>query len=495
MLRAEGIAKFYGATRALDGVHFEARRGEVHAIVGQNGAGKSTLMGLLAGRMEPDQGQLYLDGVAIRMDSPLRAIESGVAMVYQTREVVPELSVAENIFLGRLPLTRFGLIDWPNLFRDAQELVTRLGFEVDVRRPVGLLHPAGRQLTEIARALSMSAKVLILDEPSAALCRSELESLFRILRRLRDKGKTILYVTHHLGEVFEVADRVTVLRDGKMAGTYSLHAGIDARFLIDKMVGEEWNEKPQARIDSAGAELLRVERLSRSGVFKDVSFTLRAGETVGLAGLVGSGAGELCGAVFGAVPYHQGLIYVDGKPARVRSPRQARDRGLAYLPEDRGAEGIVADLPVSANLTLSTLRRFASGGILHPRAEANWSEQLVRRLGVRCARVSQRASQLSGGNQQKVLLGRWLGTGARIFLLVNPTAGVDIAAKSQIHRLMRELAAEGRAILLLSSDIRELLDLCGRILVMSRGRITHEVNARAASEEDILYSLNEVSNR
>jgi len=350
-------------------------------------------------------------------------------------------------------------------------------------------------LTEIARALSTAAKVLILDEPSAVLCRNELERLFRILRQLRDQGKTILYVTHHLAEVFEIADRATVLRDGKAVGTYDINGSVDSRFLIAKMVGTEWNEQLRGRTNSIGGEVLRVAGLSRAGVFEDVGFALRAGEVVGLAGLIGSGANELCRAIFGALPYDRGSIFVRGEPAQMRSPHEARNRGLAYLSEDRSGEGILGEMPVAANMTLPALRRFASAGILNERAEWTWAERMVRRLGVRCAKVSQRAGQLSGGNQQKVLLGKWLSTDATIYLLDHPTAGVDVEAKSEIHKLLDELAAETSAILVLSSDLHELLTLCDRILVMSRGRIVREVSAQSATEEEILYYANDASSR
>jgi ribose transport system ATP-binding protein len=489
MLRAEGIAKFYGATRALDGVHFEARAGEVHAIVGQNGAGKSTLMGVLAGRIEPDSGQLYLNGDAVKMKSPLHAIELGVAMVYQKRQVVPHLTVAENIFLGRLPRTKLGIVDWRKLLAEARALVDRLGFDLDVSRRVGLLRPAGQQLTEIARALSISAKVLILDEPSAVLCRSELERLFGILRQLRDAGVCILYVTHHLGEEFDIADRVTVLRDGKTEGTY-VTGGIDAGLLIAKMVGTEWNEQPRARAQRVGGEALRVERLSVAGAFEDVGFAVREGEVVGLAGLIGSGANELCRSLFGALPYDGGSVFVNGKRVSIRAPHEAREHGFAYLSEDRIGEGIFAELPVSTNITVSALGRFAFAGVLNERAERTWVDRMALRLGVGCAGVRQRAGELSGGNQQKVLLGKWLSAAAKIYILDHPTAGIDVAAKRRIHRLLDELAVEGAAILVLSSDLGELLTLCDRILVMSRGRLVTEMDARKASEGEILRYAN-----
>jgi ABC-type sugar transport system ATPase subunit len=352
---------------------------------------------------------------------------------------------------------------------------------------VALLRPAGRQLTEIARALSTDPKILILDEPSAVLGRNDLQSLFRILRQLRDEGKTILYVSHHLPEIFEIADRVTVLRNGTTVGTYELNGSIDSRFLISKMVGAEWDEQRSTPSNSPGRELLRVEGLRRAGAFEEARLALHAGEVVGLTGLIGSGAGELCRAIFGALPPEEGSVFVEGQLASVRSPSEARDLGLAYLSEDRSGEGIFADLPVTANLTLSALGKFVSAGILKRRAETAFAEHMIRRLDVTCAGSGQPAGELSGGNQQKVLLGKWLSTGAKIYLLDHPTAGVDVAAKTEIHKLLRELAEEGAALLVLSSDVRELLTVCGRILVMSRGRIVREISAENATEEDILY--------
>ena len=490
MLKAEGIVKGYGGTRALDDVDFEAQAGEIHAIVGQNGAGKSTLMSILAGEVQPDAGRIFLDGAPVRMESPLRAMGLAVAMVHQRRQVVPELSVAENIFLGRLPKTALGLLNRKKLLADARESVARLGFDLDVRQRVGTLRAAGRQLTEIARALSMSAKVLILDEPSAVLCRTELESLFRIIRKLRDEGKTILYVSHHLSEVFEIADRATVLKDGRTVGTYDIDCRIDQRFLISRMVGSEWSDQPRGKSDRHGAEILRIEGLTGAGAFEDISLTLRAGEILGMAGLIGSGVTELCRAIFGAMPYDRGSIFVRGVRASISSPRDGLGHGIAYLSEDRGGEGIIGQLPVYANLTIAALGRFATGGILKRRAEEAWAHSMVRRVGVRCAGLKQLVAQLSGGNQQKVALGKWLSADARIFLLDHPTAGVDVAAKSEIHSFLVELAANGAAILVSSSDLPELLTLCDRIMVMSRGRIVRELYSEKTTEKEILYYAN-----
>ncbi len=490
VLRADGIAKSFGATKALDGVSFDARAGEIHAIVGQNGAGKSTLMGVLAGKVQPDGGDLFLDGEAVRMSSPRHAIACGVSIVPQHRHVVPDLTVAENIYLGRLPRTRLRLVDWPRLFQDAGDLVERLGFDLDVRKRTGLLRPAGRQLTEIARALAGSAKVLILDEPSAVLSRGELDSLFTILRSLRARGVTILYVSHHLAEISEIADRVTVLRDGKTVATSEVRPGMDVRFLIEQMIGGEWKE-PAGRPTQTGSSMaLDVDRLHRAGSFEDVSFAIRGGEILGLAGLVGSGAREVCRAIFGASPYDGGSVCVNGDPGITRSPHEARRRGIAYLSEDRTGEGLIGELPVSANITLSALSRFVSGGVLNLGAETEWARRMTSRLGVRCARVEARPGSLSGGNQQKVLLGKWLSTDARIYLLDHPTAGVDIAAKAEIHRLLRELATNGAALLVLSSDLGELLTVCDRILIMRKGRIVREVRSASTTEKEILYYAN-----
>jgi ABC-type sugar transport system ATPase subunit len=485
-LEAHDVSKSYGATRALDRVSLAVRFGEVHALVGENGAGKSTLMNIICGAVRPDSGTLHLAGNPVQVESPHHAMQLGITIVHQHSALAPALTVAENIFLGRLPHTRLGFIDWRQLFRQARELVTALDFDLDVRRQVGGLTAAGRHGTEIARALSLDAKIIIMDEPSAVLGPNELERLFWILGRLKAQGKTILYISHRLMEVFQIADRVTVLKDGRVVGTYDIDGSIDRPFLISRMVGREWSDQFPARAKVQGSEILRVEGLTRKGVFEDVSFSLRAGEIVGLAGLVGSGRTDLCKAIFGAIPLDRGAIYVGSRRRRIHSPRRALATGIAYVSEDRHREGLVLCLPVVKNLTLPILHRFAPRGLLRLAAENRFCDELIRKVRLRARSRQQLVSTLSGGNQQKISLGKWLATGAKIFLLDEPTAGIDVGAKRELYELVAGLARNGAAILVVSSEIPELLSMSSRILVMRKGRLSGELPGEGVTEEEVL---------
>ena len=486
LLEARRIVKDFGGTRALDHVDFTAKAGEVHAVLGENGAGKSTLMKIICGALQPDRGELYLDGKPIHFQSPHGALESGVSVVHQQFTLVPEQTVAENIFLGRIPRTQFGLVDWTTLFREARRLLKRLDSKLDPRRPVKELGAGARRVTEIARALSVSAKVLIMDEPSAVLGPGELDTLFEIVRKLRSEGKTILYISHRLEEIFALADRVTVLRDGKVVGVYDVDGQIDRTFLISQMVGRGWTEQFPEKPTEQERELLRVDALSRSGAFEDISFRLYAGEILGLAGLVGSGRTEVCKCIIGAASTDEGRIFVDGRPARIRSPREALAHGIAYLPEDRQGEGIVGCRSVGENISLAVLRRFTKTGLLHLRAENNFINAMMRKMDIRASGHRQVVSSLSGGNQQKVALAKWLSTRARILLLDEPTAGIDVGAKSEIYRIIAESARGGAAVLLVSSEVPETLSMCTRILVMKKGRIVGRLSAAEATEEKVL---------
>lgn len=486
ILETRDIIKDFGGTRALDQVSFAVRSGEVHAVVGENGAGKSTLMKIICGALRPDHGNLYLQGQRIHIHSPHHAMELGISIVHQHFSLVPELTVAENIFLGRLPKKSLGLVDWKRLFLNARELLAHLDFDLDVRQPVKGLGAASRQITEIARALSVSAKVLIMDEPSAVLGPSELKKLFTIIRKLKSEGKTIIYISHRLAEIFEIADRVTVLKDGKVVGTYELNGEIDRLFLISRMVGREWNDQFPERARPSGREVLRVEHLTRRGVFEGISFSLHAGEILGLAGLVGSGRTDLCKAIFGAAPYESGRIYIENKLVHIRSPQDALNYGIAYLSEDRHHEGVILSLPIGKNITLPILSHFAPRGLLRVGQENRFVEKIMQKVDVRARGRNQMVAALSGGNQQKVALAKWLSTQAKVFLLDEPTVGVDVGAKSEIYQLIATLAQSGAAVLMVSSEIPEILSMSSRIMVMSKGRITGHLAPEEATEEDML---------
>ncbi len=490
LLELRDIAKTFGGTRALRGVTVTVRPGEVHAIVGENGAGKSTLIKILCGFYRADEGSVILDGHPVQIHNPQGAMQMGIATVHQQFALVPGLTVAENIYLGRLPRGANGLIDWNRLFRDAEAVLRRIDFDLDVRRPVSVYGAAGRQVTEIARALSLDAKILILDEPTAVLGPSEVEKLFTIIRGLQAQGVTVLYVSHRLAEIFAIADRVTVLKDGQLVGTFAVDDQIDRDFLVGKMVGREWSDHFPEPVRAGETEVLRVEGLSREHVFADVSFTLYEGEILGLAGLVGSGRTKLCKALFGAAPYGRGTIFVHGQPVRIRSPRDALAHGIAYLSEDRHNEGVIMPLPIGKNVTLPILDRFlpkwAPGGMLDLRREGRFVDEMIARVDVRTWGRGQVVATLSGGNQQKVALAKWLSTQARVFLLDEPTVGIDVGAKAEIYQLVAALAREGVACLLVSSDIPEILSLSSRVIVMRKGRISGELDPRTATEEDVM---------
>jgi ABC-type sugar transport system ATPase subunit len=486
ILELRDIVKTFGGTRALQHVTIAVRPGEVHAIVGENGAGKSTLMKVLCGAYKPDQGTIVLDGAVVTMSNPQHAMRLGIATVHQTFTLIPELSVAENIFLGRLPRTKSGLVDWDTLYQDAEAVLRRIDFDLDVRRPVRTLGAAGKQVTEIARALSLDAKILILDEPTAVLGQNEVDKLFTIIRGLQAQGVTVLYISHRLGEIFAIADRVTVLKDGQLVDTYEVDDRIDRDFLVGKMVGRKWTDVFPERVTAGEMERLRVEGLTREPIFEDISFSLQAGEILGLAGLVGSGRTKLCKALFGAAPYDRGTILVNGQPARIRSPRDALRHGIAYLSEDRHNEGVVLSLPIAKNITLPVLDRFAPRGFLDLTREDRFVDDMMARTDVRSRGRGQIVATLSGGNQQKVALAKWLATQAQVFLLDEPTVGIDVGAKAEIYQLIAALAREGVACLLVSADIPEILSLSSRILVIRKGRIAGELDPRFASEEDVL---------
>jgi ABC-type sugar transport system ATPase subunit len=485
-LEMRQISKTFPGVKALNGVQLKAWGGEVHALMGENGAGKSTLMKAICGACKLDQGSIILRGEQIHLSNPHHAMLLGIATVHQHFTLIPELSVAENLFLGRLPRTRLGLVDWDQLYRDAAEVLNRLNFRLDVRRPVRTLGAAARQVVEIARALSLDARILILDEPTAVVGPSEVEKLFDIIRGLKAHGVTVLYVSHRLSEIFAIADRVTVLKDGRVVGTHDVDARIDRDFIVGEMVGRAWRDQFPERVTGSGDEMLRVEGLTRSPIFEDVSFTIHAGEIVGLAGLVGSGRTKLCKALFGAAPYDSGTIYLHGRPTSIHSPREAIAHGIAYLSEDRHLEGVILSMSIAKNVTLPILGRFAPRGLLDLSKERRFADEMMARVDVRASGREQIVATLSGGNQQKVALAKWLSTRSKIFLFDEPTVGIDVGAKSEIYQLVAALAREGVACLLISSEIPEVLSLSSRVLVMRKGRIAGELDPRTATEEDIL---------
>jgi ABC-type sugar transport system ATPase subunit len=480
-----GIGKAFAGFRVLHGVDFDIRPGEVHALLGENGAGKSTLIKIIAGVHQPDAGEMLLDGAPVRFASPREARARGIATVYQELLLFPELTVAENIFLGHAPRRSWGGLDWPAMRARARTLLDGLdSHDLDVDAKVGSLSVANRQRVEIAKALSQDARVLIMDEPTAALAEADVQRLMQVVRRLRQRGVGIVYVSHRMPEIFALADRVTVLRDGAHVATRPI-GEVDEAALVAMMVGRPVDQlfpKVEAEI---GAVVLEAEGLGREGTVRDISLALRSGEILGIAGLVGSGRTELALTLFGITPATAGTIRLDGRPVVIDSPRVARNLGIAYVPEDRGQQGLIKPQTVGENASLAVLDRISRGTVVSLRREAALARDLIARLGIRTRGPDQVVGQLSGGNQQKVVLAKWLASEPRILIVDEPTRGIDVGAKAEIHALMGRLAQRGLAILMISSELPEVLGMSDRVLVMNGGRIVAEFDRAAATAEAV----------
>jgi rhamnose transport system ATP-binding protein len=480
-LEVRDIEKVYPGVRALNGVSFDVRAGEVHALLGENGAGKSTLIKIMSGVVQPSKGTILVDGAETRFAGPDDARRAGVATIYQELLLFPELSVAENIFIGHAPKARFGRIDLTEMNGRTRALLASLEIDdLDADETVGRLSVGNRQRVEILRALSLDARVLIMDEPTAALTEADVRRLFDIVRRLRARGAGVIYISHRMDEIFEISDRVTVLRDGAFIGTRTT-AATHSGELVHMMVGrriEALFPKIEAPI---GAPVLGVRDLVAKPMTRGVSLTVRAGEIVGLAGLVGSGRSELAQTLFGVTPADSGEIRIDGEPVAIRSAAQARALGVAYVPEDRGSQGLVRPMSVKHNFSLAGLNRLTHFGFIDRAAERRLAEDAVRQFDVKTSSLDEMAGRLSGGNQQKIVLGKWLANKPRLLILDEPTRGIDVGAKAEIHRLMGELSLQGVAILMISSELPEALGMSDRVLVMREGRIVAEFARAAAS--------------
>ncbi len=486
LLQLERIRKSFGAVRALRGVSFELRAGEVHALLGENGAGKTTLIKVITGAHPPDDGAMYVHGKTVHALRPADAHALGIAAIYQQPALFPDLTVAENIALALEPLNPFRRVCWKTRRKRAQELLARVGAEFSEETEVRALSMPEQQLVEIAKALGSGARILIMDEPTASLTQKEVRLLLGVVRKLRIEGVGIIYISHRLEEIFEVADRVTVLRDGESLGTRAL-SDVNSAQLIRLMVGRDVEAIYPPAGYEPGVTMLEVERLDapKAGVH-EVSFSVRAGEILGFAGLVGAGRTELARVLFGIEPPAAGVIRLRGRPIVVRNPRDAVAHGIAYVPEDRRRHGVILEMPVAANATMAIHRRLFPRGWLRRVKEEALARDFVRELGIKTASVDSPAGTLSGGNQQKVALARWLATNPKVLILDEPTQGVDIGAKAEIHRILRTLAAEGMAIILISSDLPEVLGMSDRIAVMRGGRIVATLNGASADADAVM---------
>jgi rhamnose transport system ATP-binding protein len=486
LLRATNVSKSFAGVHALQGVSFELRPGEVHALVGENGAGKSTLIKIITGAHQADEGILEVNGRIVAENSPLISRSLGIAAIYQQPALFPDLTVAENIALGLERRGGWRVIRWGERRRRARVLLDRIGAAIDPDAVVSDLTMPEQQLVEIARALGADARILIMDEPTASLSEREVERLFRVIRDLRERGVGIIYISHRLNELFQVADRVTVLRDGRLVETRSI-ADVDRAELIRLMVGREITAVfPKQEVPLGDVVLdLRGVGCRESGVHS-VSLTVRAGETVGLAGLVGAGRTELARVLFGLTPADSGEIRLCGRPVVIDSPARAVKLGLAYVPEDRRRHGVILDLPVAPNTSLAILKRISTLGWLDFGSERDLAASFVKRLGIKVASHGAPVGDLSGGNQQKVAVARWLATDPAVLILDEPTQGIDVGAKAEIHRLMGELAARGLAILMISSELPEILGMSDRIAVMHAGTIAAVLDRAEATQEKVL---------
>ncbi|THK39270.1 sugar ABC transporter ATP-binding protein [Ensifer sp. MPMI2T] len=486
LLSAEGVRKEFPGVVALDDVEFKLKRGTVHALMGENGAGKSTLMKILAGIYHPDRGEVKLRGVDIQLKSPLDALENGIAMIHQELNLMPFMTVAENIWIRREPKNRFGFVDHGEMRRMTAKLFERLKINLDPEIEVRHLSVANRQMVEIAKAVSYESDVLIMDEPTSALTEREVAHLFEIIRDLRSQGIGIVYITHKMNELFEIADEFSVFRDGKYIGTHA-SSNVTRDDIIRMMVGREITQMFPKEEVPIGDVVLSVKDLTLDGVFRDVSFDVRAGEILGVAGLVGSGRSNVAETLFGVTPASSGTIAIDGKDVVIDNPNTAIRHRLAFLTEDRKDTGCLLILDILENMQIAVLQdKFVKRGFVSEKAITAACEEMSRKLRVKTPNLQERIENLSGGNQQKVLIGRWLLTNPRILILDEPTRGIDVGAKAEIHRLVTELARNGVAVIMISSEMPEVLGMSDRIMVMHEGRVTGFLDRAEATQIKVM---------
>lgn len=487
VLELTGVSKRFGGVQALERVDLRLNGGSIHALLGENGAGKSTLVKIIAGVHPPDSGTMRLAGREIVLRGPSQARALGIAVIHQEPSLFPDLDVAENVFMGHPPLGRLGRIDWSRMRAETERLFANEGVSIDANAPVRGLSVADQQLIEITKALSLDARLLVMDEPTAALSPREVDRLFGIVRQLRDRGVAVLFVSHRLEEVFDLCDEVTVLRDGVHVVTMPA-SQLTVAETIRHMVGRRVESLYPKVAADIGEVVLEVRGLSRAGAFRDVSLTVRRGEIVGLAGLVGAGRTEVARVLFGIDHADSGEVLVRGKSTRIGSPAAALSHGIAYVPEDRHQHGLILDFPIAANITLPILPRISRALMLDRRRERALAEAGAKRLQIRATSVEQLALALSGGNQQKVVLAKWLAVEPTVLILDEPTRGIDVATKAEVHRIISELASQGLAILMISSELGEILGMSDRIFVMHEGSVTAEIDRGEADQEKLMYA-------
>lgn len=484
VLELKGITKIFPGVKALNNVQFQLKKGEVHALMGENGAGKSTFIKVITGVHKAEEGEMFLDGQKVDFKGPRDAQAAGIAAVYQHPTSYPDLSVAENIFMGH-EIIKNGMIQWKKMNEEATKLLEQLNADFKATDEMGALSVAQQQMVEIAKVLSTNARIIILDEPTAALTKNESEELYRIVDKLKEDGVSIIFISHRFEDMYRLASRITVFRDSQYIGTYNVD-GITNADLIKAMVGREIKDlfpKPEVQI---GAEMLKIEGLSRMGYFKNVSFTVHAGEIVGLTGLVGAGRTEVVESVCGITKPDEGKVYLEGKPVQIKQPSDAMKQGIILLPEDRQKEGLIMTWGLGRNVVLPTMCKYAKSGFNDEKKEREISKELLEEVDTKAVTIFDPASSLSGGNQQKVVVAKALGQEMKVVIMDEPTKGVDVGAKAEIYQIMGDLAKQGYAIILISSEMPEILGMSDRIIVMCNGKVTGELKRGEATQEGIL---------
>lgn len=490
ILRVKNVCKEFPGAKALDNVSIDIEKGQIHALVGENGAGKSTLMKILNGNYKKDSGEIIFDGRKVELNTPLDAKNLGISIIFQELNLIPALSVAENIFLGRLPL-KSGRVDWKAVYKRAKDALNKIGYSLDPKEKVSNLSVAQRQMVEIAKALSYdNTRIVLMDEPSATLTNRECEVLFKVVKELKAQEISVIYISHRLEEIFEIADYVTVLRDGTVIDSRPI-SEFTKRDITEKMIGRQLNnEFPPKKDVVFNEEVLRVENLCISDKIKNISFTLHRGEILGLAGLVGAGRTEIAKGIYGLDYIKSGKIYLNGKRIKLRSPADSIRHGMCYLSEDRKNEGLIGNSSVKWNLVLANFKKILSLGLLNPQKEKQVADNLVKSLNIKTPNVEQIAFNLSGGNQQKIVIGKWLNTDAQIFIFDEPTRGIDVGSKYEIYLLINRLVEEGKSVIFISSELPEILGMSNRVLVIRDGSISAELTGeKITAQQFIKYAI------
>lgn len=488
VIEMKGISKSFSGNRVLDQVDFQLLRGEIHALMGENGAGKSTLIKILTGIYERDAGQVFIKGKEVHFKNPKEAEQTGIAVIHQELNIIPYLTVYENMFLGNeLTVGRFGITRDKEMKRKTKEYLNRLGIEIDPNTEAGNLSVGQQQMIEIARAVAANTEVLIMDEPTAALTDREIEALFKVISSLKEQGVGIVYISHRMEEIFQICDRISVLRDGKFIDSKEV-AKTNFDEIVKLMVGRQLGERFPERDTKIGQERFRVENLTSKGSFENISFSIQQGEIVGVAGLMGAGRSEIMQAIFGYRSLDSGKMFIDGKEVTIKSPYEAIQAGIAFVTEDRKSQGLILDLSVRENLSITTLDKISSKSMISTKSEMSLVDEMIEKLHVKTSGREISVKSLSGGNQQKIVIGKWLGIDPKILILDEPTRGVDVGAKKEIYQLMNELTKQGVSIIMVSSELPEILGMSDRVLVIHEGKLASVLNKSEATQENIMQS-------